>query len=459
MLSWTLAITWPIKRSFAWRDAPTRKASAPSVSSPNFLGKLLYDHIRSEFPTLVQDIRNLVIEARAQLDSLGPSRQTFMDQRQFLTRLAVRYQRSVTDSLTGNNDSTWESDDPRKLRMHLQMNNDMFSKRMTQRGHTRMFRLVDGEINREFAPFVRKDEENIYSWIRRVYRESRGSELPGTVNPTVLENMFRQQSEKWNEIATRHVTDTEGIISRFNKAVFQDVFYEDTLRDKMESRNDVAFRKATQDAASQLAAILADERGGILQTVNYYFADTLAATRQDRVLKRLQKLGPEDGNVITVNLKSLASTAHLSNEDQAVNDVHDILKAYYKVALRRFTDNVVIQVVERIISAPKVRSRTSRQNTLGACQIETWLTLQQRTMRRHPAGMTSPLSLNGLRRGRGREAKDRNTLYFLFHMDAKPGLPLTFEALGYFSLNSLGVSCVGFVMGLHLVLPTGFPGV
>ncbi len=121
----------------------------------------------------------------------------------------------------------------------------------------------------------------------------------------------------------------------------------------MESRNDVAFRKASQNAASQLAAILADEREGILQTVNHYFADTLAATRQDRALKRLQNLGLEDGHVITVNLKSLASTAHLSNENQAVNDVHDILKSYYKVALKRFTDNVVIQVVERYYLCPE----------------------------------------------------------------------------------------------------------
>ncbi len=197
-----------------WSSLSKDRVGIPALK--NFLGKLLYDHIRSEFPALVQDIRNLVIEARTQLDSLGPSGQTSMDQRQFLTRLAVRYQRSVTDSLTGNYDSTWESDDPRKLRMHLHMNNDIFAKCMTQRGHTRMFRLVDGEIDREFATFVRKDEENIYHWIRRVYRESRGSELPGTVNPTVLENMFRQKSKKWNEIATRHVADTESIISRFN---------------------------------------------------------------------------------------------------------------------------------------------------------------------------------------------------------------------------------------------------
>lgn len=37
----------------------------------------------------------------------------------------------------------------------------------------------------------------------------------------------------------------------------------------------------------------------------------------------------------------------LSNEDQAVYDIHDIVKAYYKVAIKRFMDNVVVWVVER----------------------------------------------------------------------------------------------------------------
>lgn len=40
---------------------------------------------------------------------------------------------------------------------------------------------------------------------------------------------------------------------------------------------------------------------------------------------------------------------HLSNDDQAVYDIHDMLKAYYKVAIKRFTDNVVIQITERHI--------------------------------------------------------------------------------------------------------------
>jgi hypothetical protein len=60
------------------------------------------------------------------------------------------------------------------------------------------------------------------------------------------------------------------------------------------------------------------------------------------------ELGLEDGAHLQVNLKAIVGAAHLSNEDQAVNDIHDILKAYYQVAMKRFMDNVILQVMEII---------------------------------------------------------------------------------------------------------------
>ena len=47
------------------------------------------------------------------------------------------------------------------------------------------------------------------------------------------------------------------------------------------------------------------------------------------------------------------SHLHLNNEDQAVHDIHDILKAYYKVSLKRLTDTVIIQVTERHLLGPR----------------------------------------------------------------------------------------------------------
>ncbi|CRL30230.1 unnamed protein product [Penicillium camemberti] len=64
---------------------------------------------------------------------------------------------------------------------------------MATNGHAKVFRTIRDENDPEFRRPA-DDLDNIYDWIRRYYLESRGSELPGTVNPIVLQNMFRQQS-------------------------------------------------------------------------------------------------------------------------------------------------------------------------------------------------------------------------------------------------------------------------
>lgn len=326
-----------------WNQLPKDRVGISALKT--FLGKLLYNHVRGEFPSLVQEIQRHIVASRSQLDTLGPARQTSVEQRQFLTRLATKYQRTVTDSLSGNYDSTLEPQHPLKLRMHLQNANDDFGKSVERDGHTRAFRLINGEIDKEFAHAT--SEDNIYDWIRTRYRESRGAELPGTVNPTVLERLFQQQSAQWEPIAKGHIIQVEQIINAFNRALLQDLIPEDSLRIKIEARNSTFSNCVHAAAAIQLDQILLDERGGILQTINHYFADTLANTREERVLARLKNLGLEDGGTYTIDLAAITRATHLSNEEQAVNDIHDILKAYYKVAMKRFMDNVVVQVVER----------------------------------------------------------------------------------------------------------------
>lgn len=56
--------------------------------------------------------------------------------------------------------------------------------------------------------------------------------------------------------------------------------------------------------------------------------------------------GLQEGCAHTMNLGQLLSTVHSNNEDQAINDIHNTLKAYYKVALQHFMNNVVNAVVE-----------------------------------------------------------------------------------------------------------------
>lgn len=312
------------------------------ASLRKFLGKLLYNHIGEEFPALVEDLRKLVVESRSILDALGAPRQTSVQQRQFLLRLAERYQQLVTDSLRGAYDSTWDAQDVRRLRMHMHSQNEKFTTTMRLGGHRYVFRENDQAD--DFWPA--KKVEDIHQWIRTTYRESRGSELPGTINPTVLEGLFRQQAREWRSIAQKHINTIDEAVNNFNKDTWLSLVSE-PLREKVQALNFSASSAARLHATQQLEGLLQDELGGILQTVNHYYAENIAAARAQRMRERLKAIGFEEGSALVPDFAKVLGAAQLSNEDQAVQDIHDTLRAYYKVALKRFSDNVVLQCIER----------------------------------------------------------------------------------------------------------------
>ena len=364
-----------------WNKLPKDRRGIGPLKA--FLGSLLFEHIKKEFPGLIRDIEQLLADTLGELDQLGPSRGSASEQRQYITGIASRYQRHTVDARKGNYDASLSSDHPLKLGKHIRDLNDKFCDAMTRRGHTYIFKSVDDFDDKDFkrqadpappvivggGPFYasvkkvsskrkamqfaddRTSAESIYDWIRKTYRDSRGSELPGTINPAVMETLFYQQSAGWEPIASTHLEEVLNVVASYNEAILEHLIVEEDVRVRLCANLMQQWATCAEEAKSQLNQVLDDERG-ILQTVNHYFADALQKAREERVLKRFESVGIKEGNATPLDMSSLLGAANLSNEDQAVNDIHDVLKAYYKVAIKRFMDNVVIAVVERNLLGP-----------------------------------------------------------------------------------------------------------
>ncbi|KAF3106852.1 hypothetical protein TWF569_002421 [Orbilia oligospora] len=368
-----------IKEKEFFRKAPWSRLGRDRTGIENlkpFLGHLLYEHVRDEFPKLVDEINRLVIETEDSLAQLGIARTTPTEQRIYLTKIANEYERSVTDCLDAKFREQIDSKSPLKIRTRIQNMNSDFAKRMQIEGHTREFKDEDeepkpeepDEITPPEIPFTRHereehqvygyknkevdgenfrsklDPEDIYDWIKVTYRDSRGPELPGLVNYNVVIQMFREQSTNWKTVAGEHVRRVVDIVAKFNAEVFNRVVSDDTVRKKLQTSLSKATGAAITQAYRELDQLIEDERSGILQTVNVSFGQNQKTMRQKRALCELKKQRGENG---MVNLNIVAQMFNLSNEDTTVRDVHDILKSYYDISLRRFTDNVVLQVVER----------------------------------------------------------------------------------------------------------------
>lgn len=331
----------------------------------SFLGQVLFDHIRNEFPGLVNEVRNLTNETKKDLESLGPSRQTSADQRRYLIRSAVDYQRDVSNILSGIYSPRIESGSPRKLRTRLRFLMDEFSSRMAKEGHRWAFKLVDGRTDPEYAKDANKADEESYKevdlqshgnsdnandieeWIRSSYNESRGVELPGTVNPHLLENLFREQCASWGDIAIDYLSKIVNAVSAYDGSALKDFVTDSSVRQKLQTRLKARRQTAEEDMFAELRNILADELSGTLQTANPSYSDMLSTIRNERVQARVASMGIKDAD--SNNFDQFMTNEHWYNEQQAVNDIHDILAAYYKVARQRFVDNVIIQAGERYV--------------------------------------------------------------------------------------------------------------
>jgi hypothetical protein len=77
-------------------------------------------------------------------------------------------------------------------------------------------------------------------------------------------------------------------------------------------------------------------------------------SRQQRMQDSIQKKafsGCQHGTVIRV--QDVVHSHHMSNIEYVVQEIHDILKSYYKVARKRFTDNLCMQAADyHLVTGP-----------------------------------------------------------------------------------------------------------
>lgn len=327
-----------------------------------FLSNLLLNHIRKEFPVLLSEIESLVKKTQEQLKSYGEPRQTLSQQRRFLRRTAAQYQKLVEDSLNGVYLSATEPEDSSRLRWRIRTANEAFAQYFRKNGHQWAFKTANNTFDPDFTdaePSSAEWEEqiDIYDQIRKVHNQTKGIELQGTVHPQLITNIFHQQSQPWEVLSKAHLTDVRDIVDQYLKLTFQKVVGDPHVLQNLEQFLRPNILEGHSKADEELRKLLDDERGGILQTVNHYLAETLAKIRSDRAVQRLKNAGYYNGSHHNLNIEKLAAVGHISNDDTAVYDIHDTVKSYYKVAMKRFLDNVIIQVVERHVLGPNTPLR------------------------------------------------------------------------------------------------------
>ena len=336
-----------------WKDLP--RAIVGIAKLRDRLSRILLEQIKTELPSLVEDIRGDLEDCQSRLAKLGVRRNTIDEQRLFLFKIGQSFQ-SLTEAAINGTYSDPFFGNPRdvlervkRLRAGVQNLNIKFAQIMRLCGHSREIRETDSKNfpaseGSQLASEVVSRADFIQE-IKVLLKHNRGRELPGMFNPLIIEELFREQSKKWEHLAREHLQNMELLVRTFLEATLSQLADGNTsvaiLREVVKPSIDEKFR----EAGEKLDEILDQNQKGHPTTYNHYFTENIQNMRQkvleNELTARLEKhFNHPVGHKVTigqVDLRTFASSlasANIADEDDfACSEILMYMEAYYKVCI------------------------------------------------------------------------------------------------------------------------------
>jgi hypothetical protein len=383
-----------IFRQQPWIDLPPDRVGIPALREQ--LMSLLVDITRREFPKLLQDVSNQIKDCKRELQSLGPPRQDEREQRIFLSRIAEIFQDRARAALAAdyNADPVFDKDELRLI-THVVNITGVFSADFQLGAHSRHFEKLDpfessvasdtdkdsdlkepprvesmidnlrvllekarvddialgeltelGDIIVPLPPHkIPMPREDFSAWINNVYLKSRGLDL-GTFNANFVATAFAEQSRKWGDMTKIYMSRVIITLHRFIAAALRSICSEEQTRSHLWSAILESLVERYKTAMAQASLLIEVEQRKKPYTLNKQFAEALSKARGYRVTELLRPKARKDikqygETQYMVNLNDIAKAAEgKSNVEQLQEEIHDILQAYYSLALDRYIDNI-----------------------------------------------------------------------------------------------------------------------
>ena len=314
------------------------------------LSKVLLGQIAAELPSLIDEIEIKSNACRSRLDKLGEPRATLDEQRRYLLHISQSFQSLVKASVDGTyndpffNDAESETGYQKRIRAVMQNLNLDFAEDLARRGHRReIIGLKDKtRLSGSVVPVTR---DEFLDHIQRLMRRTRGRELPGTFNPMIVADLFREQSVPWEAIIQSHIDRVWKAARDFLSLAA--IYIADAATSK------VLFQEIFEPALNQLLGSLNIKTAELLTphqkshpiTYNHYFTETLQQVRNQRSKNEYSRIVENFFGVSTLepvhyldqhkDLRELV-TALVQNTQPDMNrfacsEALDCMEAYYKV--------------------------------------------------------------------------------------------------------------------------------
>ena len=378
-----------------WSSLPKDRVGVDALKSR--LQGLLSEIVQREFPKIKRQIEQRLILCKKNLYAMGADRETSEQQRHYLEGIAAGFERITNDALNTNycRHDIFGKDHNLRLPTLVVDRSDRFAEDIKTKGHSVEFKedteeiaITDDKDARSTPPSPEHEYDDdddygykvgldpksseypelldilhldlhislikrydILSWIETEYRKARGYSLE-VMDPNILPMLWQKQSSNWQGITLSFMNDIIVYVHDFIGRLLHHVCPDSKVRSGLLAfiMDDLLAKYGA--AIKHVEFILRVERHGTLLTKNHYFGDTLSKMRNDRFVKAMKKLEflakPASSKsildtVYAVPVSGMTSALSQSNLEHAVDDIHTVLNAYYKVTMKCFIDTVVKQ--------------------------------------------------------------------------------------------------------------------
>ncbi|CZT11995.1 probable vacuolar sorting protein VPS1, dynamin, and related proteins [Rhynchosporium agropyri] len=335
------------------------------------LSKVLLGQIATELPSLIDEIEIKSKACRGRLDKLGEPRATLDEQRFYLLHISQSFHSLIKASVDGTyNDPFFEDAESepgyqKRIRAVVQNLNLDFAERIARQGHRR--EIVDSSKNTAVPTGVTAaTRQEFMDHIQHLMRRTKGRELPGTFNPMIVADLFLEQSSPWETITRKHIEKVWKAVKEFLNLTT--TYIADAATSK------ALFQKIFEPALDQLLRTLNEKSTELLTphqkshpiTYNHYFTEALQKVRNERSKDEYTRIMKDFFGVSSLSsvyfggqnkdLNPLVAVLVQRTEPDmnrfACSEALDCTMAYYKVALKRFVDDIAIEVIESKLISP-----------------------------------------------------------------------------------------------------------
>ncbi|KUJ06452.1 uncharacterized protein LY89DRAFT_702933 [Mollisia scopiformis] len=340
------------------------------------LRSTLWKQINDGLPGVKSDVQSGIKDCSTKLLQLGKSRSSKMEKHSYLHKISGNLSFMIQAAIDGVYADPFFASFPgqqdafeRRLRANMQKILTIYAGKMCIRGHALEIVEDDQEpIRTSPSDYIMRS--SYLEVVEELMVECRGRELPGTFNPLVVGDLFSRQCKPWEAITQNLAEEVhEAAAMTFNK-MLSEICDENTRLRLMQGIIQPSLHELRKALKNKIDELLRPHLSIHPITYNYYLTENVQKIQGDRHDRAFDALSLAGCGVTTSTARNSETVplfkllTNLKNgtrpdvKEYSVSLAADVAAAYYKVALKKFIDDVSVNAVEACLvqHLPKVFS-------------------------------------------------------------------------------------------------------